>query len=67
MWLLPLKIAKTLQKIRSSKCEYFYKRFCKQKSQCDKLHPSTDCDNQGLVKNSCPHRKPSSWIYAGLL
>ena len=38
------------KKISSSKCEHFNKGFCKQKSQCDKLHPSTDCDNQRLVK-----------------
>ena len=42
-----------------SKCEYFDKGFCRQKSQCDKLHPSTDCDNKCPDQNACPfrHRK----------
>ena len=42
-----------------SKCEHFDKGFCKKKGQCEKLHPSTDCDGTCLDQNACPfrHRK----------
>ena len=47
---------KYFTKMSPSKCEHFNKGFCKQKSQYEKLHPSTNCDKQCVNQNLCPHR-----------
>ena len=40
--------------LQPSKCQHFDKGFCKQKAQCEKLHPSTDCDGKCVDQNACP-------------
>ena len=39
-----------------AKCDYFDKGYCKQKTECTKLHPSLDCDRKCENKNTCPLR-----------
>ena len=47
---------KNFNNMTPSKCQHFDKGFCKQKAQCEKCHPSTDCDGKCGDKNECPFK-----------
>ena len=40
----------------TSKCSYFDKGYCKNKSQCTQKHPPLECDGQCEDKIKCPKR-----------
>ena len=42
--------------MRSKKCKYYDKGYCKLKEQCQELHPSTECDGKCINNITCPLR-----------
>ena len=46
-------------KIKSEKCSYYDRGYCKFGDKCDKKHPDKVCNDENCLEDNCEKRHPN--------